>query len=113
MTMPKKPTETGSARGVSEAMNEIMISYKLEDNDARWMNNSKCNADDGISWFPQQGERHSIAIAKRFCGDCPVRERCLDWSLNNQIMYGVWGGKSPAERRRLLHSHKYKTKMGL
>jgi len=113
MTMPKKPTETASARGVSEAMAEIMNSYRLVDSDARWMNDSKCNADDGITWFPQQGERHSIAIAKKFCVGCPVMERCLNWSLNNQIMYGVWGGKSPAERERLLHSHKYKTKMGL
>jgi WhiB family redox-sensing transcriptional regulator len=113
MTTPKKPTETGSARGVSEAMGEILISFKLVDNDARWMDNAKCNADDGISWFPQQGKRHLTAMAKKFCGSCPVRERCLKFALDNEIMYGVWGGKSPAERRRLLYSHKIKVKMGL
>lgn len=94
-------------------MGELLISFKLNDTDTRWMDLAKCNADDGISWFPQQGERHLTAVAKKFCGDCPVRQRCLNWALDNEIMYGVWGGKSPVERERLLHSRKYKAKMGL
>ena len=111
MTTPKKPTATGSHPGESDAMGELLISFKLNDTDTRWMDNAKCNMDDGIVWFPQQGERHLTAIAKNFCGDCPVRQRCLKWALDNEIMYGVWGGQSPYERRKTLYVRGYKTKM--
>lgn len=111
MTTPKKPTETGSARGESDAMGELLISFKLIDKDTRWMDNAKCHTEDGIVWFPQQGERHLTTIAKRFCRDCPVRQRCLNWALDNEIMYGVWGGQSPKDRERLLHAREYHTKM--
>ena len=111
MTTPKKPTETGSPRGEDDPYMEILNSFKLEDKDTRWMDNAKCHTKDGITWFPQQGERHLMLIAKEFCGTCPVRERCLDWALDNEVVYGVWGGRSPAERERTLYARKYKAKM--
>jgi len=113
MIMPKKPTETGSHPGESEAMGEILTSYKLMDKNTDWMENAKCHTKDGISWFPEIGESHLVSAAKQFCSDCPVQERCLKFALDNEIMYGVWGGKSSSERRRTLHSRKYKAKMGL
>ena len=92
-------------------MGELLISFKLHDKENRWMDNAKCHMNDGITWFPEQGERHLTLIAKEFCGDCPVRQRCLDWALDNEIMYGVWGGRSPSERRRVLYARKYRDKM--
>jgi WhiB family redox-sensing transcriptional regulator len=113
MTTPKKPTETGSHPGESEAMGEILASFQLVDKDTDWIDNAKCHMNDGIAWFPEIGESHLVGAAKKFCSNCPVRKRCLNFALDNGIMYGVWGGKSSAERRRLLHSRKYKDRMGL
>ena len=113
MTTPKKPMEMGFGPGESKAMGEILESFKLVDNDTTWMNDAKCHTNDGITWFPEIGESHLVGVAKKFCGDCFVKDRCLKFALDNEIMYGVWGGKSAAERRRLLHSRKYKTRMGL
>ena len=113
MTTPKKPIATGSYRGESEAMGELMITYKLKDQDAGWMSDAKCYPDDGITWFPEQGQATLTMQAKNFCGNCAVRERCLEWALNNEIMYGVWGGRSPYERKRTLYARKYKAKMTL
>lgn len=40
------------------------------------------------------------AEAKRFCGDCPVREQCLRWALAVGVE-GIWGGTTDDERREL------------
>jgi Transcription factor WhiB len=40
--------------------------------------------------------------AKAFCGPCPVRKECLQWALQNDEQWGVWGGLDTRERRKLL-----------
>jgi hypothetical protein len=40
------------------------------------------------------------APAKEICATCTVVEECLDYSLTHEV-YGVWGGKSERERRRI------------
>ncbi len=111
MTTTKKPIATGSHPGESDAMGELLTSFKLNDKDNRWMDHAKCHMEDGIVWFPEQGQRHLTMEAKKFCANCPVKQRCLDWALNNEIMYGVWGGRSPKERERTLYSRKHKAKI--
>lgn len=39
---------------------------------------------------------------KRICAGCPVVTDCLDYALNlNEELYGVWGGMSQTQRRRI------------
>jgi len=38
---------------------------------------------------------------KRVCGDCPLRQPCLDQALSSGERLGVWGGLTPAERDAL------------
>jgi hypothetical protein len=40
--------------------------------------------------------------AQATCEECPVRERCLEWSLWTLQTEGIWGGRSDMERRRAL-----------
>lgn len=42
------------------------------------------------------------ARAKAICADCTVREQCLQYSLEREEPFGVWGGLSEDERFRLL-----------
>jgi hypothetical protein len=35
------------------------------------------------------------------CGSCPVTGPCLDYALDNNEWVGIFGGKVPAERRRI------------
>ena len=55
--------------------------------------------------FPEPHEsRANIALAKRMCAACPVRQECLEWALampTQSDRYGVYGGLSAVERRRL------------
>jgi WhiB family transcriptional regulator, redox-sensing transcriptional regulator len=38
------------------------------------------------------------SAAKRICGACGVRESCLEYAIEANEEYGVWGGTSPRER---------------
>jgi WhiB family redox-sensing transcriptional regulator len=43
----------------------------------------------------------STREAKRVCGGCAVRSECLEAALANDERFGIWGGLSERERRRL------------
>lgn len=43
----------------------------------------------------------STADAKRICKRCDVREQCLQFALENHERWGIWGGLSERQRRRL------------
>jgi WhiB family redox-sensing transcriptional regulator len=45
--------------------------------------------------------RRRLRQAKRICGQCPVRLLCARYALENGEKFGVWGGLSETERRRL------------
>jgi WhiB family redox-sensing transcriptional regulator len=45
-----------------------------------------------------------IAAAKEVCQSCAARSACLRWALETRQEYGVWGGLSEQERRRLRRS---------
>jgi WhiB family redox-sensing transcriptional regulator len=56
---------------------------------------------EAIFWV-DQGE--SVREAKQTCEACPVRAQCLEWALSlpaRQTEFGVWGGYSGRELRRL------------
>lgn len=59
-----------------------------------------CAEVDAEMFFPEKGE--SPKLAKRVCGMCDVRAECLAWALENDEDYwGIWGGLSAQERRKL------------
>ena len=64
-----------------------------------WQDHAACR--DAPSWvmFPARGE--SLDPARAYCAACPVRAECLDWALTTGQTYGVWGGTSERERRRM------------
>jgi WhiB family redox-sensing transcriptional regulator len=66
-----------------------------------WIAMAKCRDMDPSLFFPSDaaGER----AARRICAVCPVKIPCLEYSLDNRVVDGVWGGRSEQERRFLLH----------
>jgi hypothetical protein len=40
--------------------------------------------------------------AKNLCFQCPVRQQCLQWALENKQIWGTWGGRDENEIRRTL-----------
>lgn len=64
-----------------------------------WMDEGICGQVEGDLWFPEKGG--STADAKRICMGCPVRQICLEFALSNNERFGIYGGKSERERRKI------------
>lgn len=64
-----------------------------------WRDYAACLGMDPDLFFPERGE--SVAAAKEVCQDCPVRLTCLQYALDNNEKFGIWGGVSERERRRI------------
>ena len=68
-------------------------------NNEPWVADALCAQTDPDAFFPEKGG--STREAKRTCMACDVRAECLDYALRNNERYGVWGGLSDRERRKI------------
>ena len=64
-----------------------------------WQLYANCLGVDPDLFFPERGA--STKEAKQVCQGCVVREDCLEYALANGEKFGIWGGLSERERRRL------------
>jgi WhiB family transcriptional regulator, redox-sensing transcriptional regulator len=64
-----------------------------------WQERALCAQTDPEAFFPEKGG--STREAKRVCMSCEVRVQCLDYALENDERFGIWGGLSERERRRV------------
>lgn len=67
--------------------------------DVSWHGEAVCPQTDPESFFPEKGG--STREAKAICRTCPVRMECLDYAVDHDERFGIWGGMSERERRRL------------
>lgn len=68
-------------------------------NPLAWQADAICAQTDPEAFFPEKGG--STREAKRVCLSCDVRSECLDYALAHDERFGIWGGLSERERRRL------------
>jgi WhiB family redox-sensing transcriptional regulator len=64
-----------------------------------WQERALCAQTDPEAFFPEKGG--STREAKRVCLSCDVRSQCLEYALAHDERFGIWGGLSERERRRL------------
>jgi WhiB family transcriptional regulator, redox-sensing transcriptional regulator len=64
-----------------------------------WFQRAACIGCDPDLFFPERGEH--TRPAKEVCRGCPVREECLEFALATVEKFGIWGGTSERERRRI------------
>jgi len=72
--------------------------------DLDWQAQALCAQTGAEFFFPEPGS--SVREAKRICALCEMRPACLDYALQNDERFGVWGGLSEKERldlRRTAH----------
>lgn len=67
---------------------------------ANWVSRAACAGADPDLFHPQRGMPTSDA--KAVCATCPVRTECLAWAVRTHQKFGIWGGLSERERRRLV-----------
>lgn len=69
------------------------------DAEPTWADLALCAETDPEAFFPEKGG--STREAKKVCRACPVRAECLEYALVTDQRFGIWGGLSERERRRL------------
>ncbi len=65
----------------------------------RWQEQANCLGVDPDLFFPERGA--STREAKAVCRGCEVRADCLEYALAHGEKFGIWGGLSERERRRV------------
>lgn len=77
----------------------LRVSDDDSDGALGWQGDALCAQTDPEAFFPEKGG--STRDAKKICSQCEVRSECLEYALNNDERFGIWGGLSERERRRL------------
>lgn len=79
-------------------MADVALTIEL-DLPPEWVTGAVCAQTDPDEFFPNKGG--TTRYAKAVCRGCPVREECLQYALDNHERFGIWGGMSERERRKL------------
>ena len=80
-------------------MGEVFPLIDEEAEDNGWTERALCAQTDPEAFFPEKGG--STREAKKVCLGCDVRSECLEYALANDERFGIWGGLSERERRRI------------
>src|ERR687895_770109 len=80
-------------------MDGQVVVADLLGNAPEWQERALCAQTDPEAFFPEKGG--STKEAKRICAGCEVRAECLEYALANDERFGIWGGLSERERRKL------------
>jgi WhiB family redox-sensing transcriptional regulator len=76
-----------------------LMGIGLEADAQSWQEQALCAETDPEAFFPEKGG--STREAKKICTGCEVKAQCLEYALSNDERFGIWGGLSERERRRL------------
>lgn len=76
-----------------------------------WQHLAQCTLGDPDLLYPEESLEDQVATAKKICSNCPVKGFCLELGWFDD--WGVWGGFTSLERKKLrkLISMKDKSKL--
>lgn len=74
--------------------NDIFYPTIVDDEGNEWF-------DDGTIWEAFGDTSDFYTEARTICDLCPVQAECRDHALANKERFGMWGGLTPIERRRI------------
>lgn len=63
-----------------------------------WISSAKCTTDNHNLFFSKY--KRDQEKAKSICQSCPVQLECLEFAINNECNYGIYGGLSSQEREQ-------------
>ncbi len=78
---------------------ELLGLARTDGSEQGWQSRANCMGVDPELFFPERGS--STREAKEVCRGCVVREDCLEFAIANGEKFGIWGGMSERERRRV------------
>lgn len=73
-----------------------------------WLSAVACRPGNGETFFAEA--RNDVIEALLTCAGCPVKGECLAFALANDERYGIWGGTTPHQRRRIARTSAQRTR---
>ncbi len=73
--------------------------FETDESNHSWQDQANCLGANPDLFFPEKGA--SQREAREVCAECVVRSECLEFALQNGEKFGIWGGFSERERRRI------------
>lgn len=70
------------------------------DEQLAWTERARCRGLDPDQFFVRGAAESRQAV--KVCNRCEVRQTCLQYALDNDIEYGIWGGLTERQRRALV-----------
>lgn len=76
-----------------------------------WQEQARCRGNHRLFFPAGEGTRATHQKAITICKSCPVRRQCLALAMraeggaSTESRYGVFGGRTPAQRRALYRRH--------
>jgi WhiB family redox-sensing transcriptional regulator len=89
---------TGQGMGMGQGIAGL-LGIGSEADAQSWQEQALCAETDPEAFFPEKGG--STREAKKICTGCEVKAQCLEYALSNDERFGIWGGLSERERRKL------------
>jgi WhiB family redox-sensing transcriptional regulator len=83
-----------SASECSTHPKEVFYPIIIDEHGVEWM-------DDGTIWEAYGDTSSFYDEARDLCRSCPLRSECLEHALAAKERFGMWGGLTPIERRRI------------
>ncbi len=78
---------------------ENMLQDIDDTEEVSWKLQANCAGVDPDLFFPERGA--STKEAKSVCRACLVKAECLEYAIRHGEKFGIWGGMSERERRRI------------
>ncbi len=66
--------------------------------DLKFTDYAACAGEETRTFYPFKDEKLLMIAAKAICARCLVRDECLNFAIENEENYGIWGGLTPKER---------------
>lgn len=87
--------EIAACRGLATKLGyDIFFPTIIDDEGTEWI-------DDGTIYGAYGDTSEFYDQARKVCEVCPIKKECLATALANKERYGMWGGSTPIERRRV------------
>jgi WhiB family redox-sensing transcriptional regulator len=100
----------GSIKGLNEALlKPVIVPTDAESQgskviDLAWIKYGLCAQTDPEAFFPDNSRVGRNA--KKVCQGCEVKEKCLKYALDTNQRFGVWGGLSEGQLKKLRRERK-------
>lgn len=96
---------TDSGVTVTSPMDELLAMIQQHFRDEPWQERAACvGLYDDENFFPNgQGSRPR---AQKVCRNCPVQRECGEYAIRTGQMFGMWGGISERQLKRLVWDHR-------